>query len=309
MMTCRLLCALLVLALCCCPSVCVTATGEEPDNDSSNLPRALPQEAGVPEATKTSVTSSLAGMTVTLPGTHNSDDKGQASETRSDTAIGTGGVPDTSGIPVPTVTVGSNVQGAGGPATLENDAEQPHGTSGLQSVADLAKTVQEQAQITGPGGTWSRSTSSKENTGSGSQTSQGLSSGNGTAQNPGEKEAVGSNKPDGKEPNLGTTTDTGKGKGTGSPPSTSPDSTSPEPITEQQPSGSANPVQQVQKANAPTTTTTTQAPSTTTTEAPTTTTTRAPSRLREIDGSLSSSAWVCAPLLLAVSALAYTAVG
>ncbi|KAF5219120.1 hypothetical protein ECC02_007896 [Trypanosoma cruzi] len=58
-----------------------------------------------------------------------------------------------------------------------------------------------------------------------------------------------------------------------------------------------------------TTTTAPKAPSTTTTEAPTTTTTRAPSRLREIDGSLSSSAWVCAPLLLAVSALAYTAVG
>ncbi|KAF8300972.1 putative mucin TcMUCII [Trypanosoma cruzi] len=58
-----------------------------------------------------------------------------------------------------------------------------------------------------------------------------------------------------------------------------------------------------------TTTTTTQAPSTTTTEAPTTTTTRAPSRLREMDGSLSSSAWVCAPLVLAASALAYTAVG
>ncbi|PBJ76452.1 mucin TcMUCII [Trypanosoma cruzi cruzi] len=58
-----------------------------------------------------------------------------------------------------------------------------------------------------------------------------------------------------------------------------------------------------------TTTTTTQAPSTTTTEAPTTTTTHAPSSLREIDGSLSSSAWVCAPLLLAASALAYTAVG
>ncbi|KAF8303947.1 putative mucin TcMUCII [Trypanosoma cruzi] len=79
------------------------------------------------------------------------------------------------------------------------------------------------------------------------------------------------------------------------------------------------------KATAPTTTTsTTQAPTTTTTtttapqapsgkatttEAPTTTTTRAPSRLRKIDGSLSSSAWVFAPLLLAVSALAYTTVG
>ncbi|PBJ77873.1 mucin TcMUCII [Trypanosoma cruzi cruzi] len=58
------------------------------------------------------------------------------------------------------------------------------------------------------------------------------------------------------------------------------------------------------KADAPTTTTTT-----TTTQAPTTMTTRAPSRLREIDGSLSSSAWVCAPLVLAASALAYTALG
>ncbi|EAN98807.1 putative mucin TcMUCII [Trypanosoma cruzi] len=56
------------------------------------------------------------------------------------------------------------------------------------------------------------------------------------------------------------------------------------------------------------TTTTTKAP-TTNTEAPTTTTTRAPSRLREIDGSLSSFAWVCARLLLAASALAYTTVG
>ncbi|RNC39608.1 mucin TcMUCII, partial [Trypanosoma cruzi] len=62
---------------------------------------------------------------------------------------------------------------------------------------------------------------------------------------------------------------------------------------------------------APTTTTTTapEAPSATTTEAPTTTTTRAPSRLREVHGSLSSSAWVCAPLLLAASALAYTTLG
>ncbi|KAF8303729.1 putative mucin TcMUCII [Trypanosoma cruzi] len=62
---------------------------------------------------------------------------------------------------------------------------------------------------------------------------------------------------------------------------------------------------------APTTTTTTQAPinKATTTEAPTTTTTRTPSRLREMDGSLSSSAWVCAPLLLAASALAYTTLG
>ncbi|EAN87364.1 putative mucin TcMUCII [Trypanosoma cruzi] len=63
--------------------------------------------------------------------------------------------------------------------------------------------------------------------------------------------------------------------------------------------------------NAPTTTTTTapEAPSTTNTEAPNTATTRAPSLLHRIDGSLSSSAWVCTPLVLAASALAYTAVG
>ncbi|KAF8277774.1 putative mucin TcMUCII [Trypanosoma cruzi] len=58
-----------------------------------------------------------------------------------------------------------------------------------------------------------------------------------------------------------------------------------------------------------TTTTTTTAPSTTTTEMPNTATTRAPSRLRKVDGSLSSSAWVCASLLLAASALACTTLG
>ncbi|PWV02043.1 putative mucin TcMUCII [Trypanosoma cruzi] len=58
-----------------------------------------------------------------------------------------------------------------------------------------------------------------------------------------------------------------------------------------------------------TTTTTTEAPTTATTEVPAVSTTRAPSRLREVDGSLSGSAWVCAPLLLAVSALVYTTLG
>ncbi|RNC46452.1 mucin TcMUCII [Trypanosoma cruzi] len=86
----------------------------------------------------------------------------------------------------------------------------------------------------------------------------------------------------------------------------------------QQPT-SATAAMKVSDSDAPaptttTTTTTTTAPeallnTAMNTEAPTTTTTRAPSRLREIDGSLSSSAWVCAPLLLAVSALAYTALG
>ncbi|EAN96287.1 putative mucin TcMUCII [Trypanosoma cruzi] len=299
MTTCRLLCALLVLALCCCPSVGATASsGDQKAANVSTSPQS--QGAGVPGPDGAgSLSGSSTGQT----------SRGNLTSQQSDPAAGKGHAP--SGIPGPTVTVGSKGQGAGTPASLGNDAEQSHGMSGLRLAADPARTVQEQAQITGAGGSGSRITSSKEQTGSGSKTSQGLSSGNGTAQNPGEKEAVGSNKPDGKEPNSGTTTDTVQETGTGSATSTSPDSTSPGRITEQQPSGSANPVQQIQKANAPTTTSTTataQEASTTTTTT-TTTTTRAPSLLRESDGSLSSPAWVCAPLLLAVSALAYTTLG
>ncbi|KAF5215981.1 hypothetical protein ECC02_011283 [Trypanosoma cruzi] len=86
------------------------------------------------------------------------------------------------------------------------------------------------------------------------------------------------------------------------------------PEKEQEKKTTASTTMTTKTTKAPTTTTTTttaapEAPSITTTEAPNTTTTRAPSRLREIDGSLSSSAWVCAPLLLAASALAYAAVG
>ncbi|KAF5216548.1 hypothetical protein ECC02_010680 [Trypanosoma cruzi] len=82
--------------------------------------------------------------------------------------------------------------------------------------------------------------------------------------------------------------------------------------TDQEAEASAKRTTTTTTTKAPTTTTTTkapEAPSTTTTEVPITTTTRAPSRLREMDGSLSSSACVCAPLLLAVSALAYTTLG
>ncbi|PBJ71582.1 mucin TcMUCII [Trypanosoma cruzi cruzi] len=100
--------------------------------------------------------------------------------------------------------------------------------------------------------------------------------------------------------------------------SNSADSTGPGPgaplVTVERPSASEAPSNSEHKPNTTTTTTTTtapEAPSSTAmnAEAPTTTTTRAPSLLREIDGSRSSSAWVCAPLLLAVSALAYTALG
>ncbi|EAN89271.1 putative mucin TcMUCII [Trypanosoma cruzi] len=320
MTTCRLLCALLVLALCCCPSVCVTATGEGTDKGSISTLPALSEAAGgqgTPGVSITGQTSISENGTVQTPG----ENGAVGSENPGIEEVTSGTASDSGKVKSPET---------GTQNSTRADAEEPLDAPGLQGAAgaasgngptsnreartsdsaDPAKTVQEQAQIKGPAGTESRSTSSKEHKGSESQTSQGLSSGNGNTQKPGENDAVGPNKTDGKEPNSGTTTDNGKGKGTGSAPSASPDSTSPGPITEEQPGGSADPVQQIQKANASTTTSTApEASSTTTTETPSTTTTRAPSRLREIDGSLSSSAWVCAPLLLAVSALAYTTLG
>ncbi|EAN94145.1 putative mucin TcMUCII [Trypanosoma cruzi] len=319
MMTCRLLCALLVLALCCCPSVCVTATGEGTDKGSVST---LPQSPGAggqgtPGVSITGQTQSSDNGTVQTPGENGalgSENPG-IEEVTSGTASDSGkvkspetGTQDSTRADAEEPRDPTVLQGAAGAASI--NGQESNREARTSDSADPAKTVQEQAQITGPAGPGSRSTSSREHTGSESQTPQGLSSGNGTTQNPGGNDAVGSKKPDGKEPNSGTTTDIGKGKGTGSAPSASPDPTSPGPITEEQPSGSASPVQQIQKANAPTTTSTApEASSITSTKAPTTTTTRAPSRLREIDGSLSSSAWVCAPLLLAVSALAYTTLG
>ncbi|KAF8296796.1 putative mucin TcMUCII [Trypanosoma cruzi] len=225
MMTCRLLCALLVLALCCCPSVCVTATGEDQNKVGSSLSPAQPAEAGVPGSANTSKAPSSTGLADALPGPQKPDGEGQASDTRSDTARSTGGVADT--------------LGNSGPTSPAPDTEQGKGGSGRSGSSGKAADT---AQKNGDNGT----TEPK--------------SGN----NP-SIDKTNTNADDSAEKTTATTTST-------------------------------------------TTTTTTKAP-TTTTEAPTTTTTRAPSRLREIDGSLSSSAWVCAPLLLAVSALAYTTLG
>ncbi|RNC32438.1 mucin TcMUCII [Trypanosoma cruzi] len=179
----------------------------------------------------------------------------------------------------------------------EDDAAQSHGTSGLQLAEGPAKTLQEQATISGAGGKGPSSQPSTGKTQIVKPTSQGSSAG----------------------------TDVPGSSGTGGP-ETIPKQGAVGSDASESPGGSASPAAasssvtgtvsaQSQKENAPTTTTTTttKAPTTTTTtttEAPTTTTTtRAPSLLRESDGSLSSSAWVCAPLLLAVSALAYTTLG
>ncbi|EAN83406.1 putative mucin TcMUCII [Trypanosoma cruzi] len=344
MMTCRLLCALLVLALCCCPSVCVTATGEDQVANSPSLSPASPAGAGVPGSANTSTAPSSTGLEVTLPGLQNPDGKGQASGKRTDTGRGTGGVADTpgnsdptspasdieqgkggsgrSGSSVPTVTVGSKSQGAGTVEIPGNDAKQPHGTPGLGMKADAesldgqelstesstsesaepTEKVQEPATISGTGGTEPLTQASTGQTQSGNPTSQGSSAGTGVPGSPDTPSLESIPKqeqaPGGATGRSGLPIPTGADQAKGeTDPLSKPDTTT------------------TNTTNAPATTTTTttttapEASSTTTTEAPTTTITRAPSRLREIDGSLSSSAWVCAPLLLAVSALAYTTLG
>ncbi|EAN91166.1 putative mucin TcMUCII [Trypanosoma cruzi] len=295
MMTCRLLCALLVLALCCCPSVCVT-------EGSPSLSPAQPPGAGVPGPENTSTKPSSTGLADALPGPQNSDGNGHAP----------------SGSSRPTVTVGSKGQGAGTPGIKGKSADQPNGTPGSQRAADAAnrdgqelstaasapdsaeptEKAQEQATISGTGGTGSLTQAGTGQAQSGDPTSQASSAGTGGRGSPDTATLESIPK---EEEGPGGSDGSGSSGGSINP------NTSSSSVT-----GTVTAQSQKEHAPTTTTTTTTKAPTTTTTtttEAPTTTTTRAPSRLREIDGSLSSSAWVCAPLLLAVSALAYTTLG
>ncbi|KAF5214182.1 hypothetical protein ECC02_013243 [Trypanosoma cruzi] len=218
MMTCRLLCALLVLALCCCPSVCAKDTNMDQNSGSngkvgSPLPPA-PANNLDPEAP-------VIPNKNTTPG-----DRADAGQS-----------------PSPREAV-SQVTAASGPPSNGLDAEPGKVGGGGSESKDTIDVLQgEDIDDT-------RGRKSKTNAFA-HQTEQEV-----------------------EDPAKKTTTTT-------------------------------------TTTQAPTTTTTTapEAPTTTTTAAPTTTITFAPSRLREIDGGLSSSAWVCAPLLLAASALAYTAVG
>ncbi|KAF8279749.1 putative mucin TcMUCII [Trypanosoma cruzi] len=201
MMTCRLLCALLVLALCCCPSVCAAGSEDETDQVTTQPPTAnKPGDAD--ESVKSHSTSLDSGL----------QEKDQSGSSVLGPVAGNG-------------TKAGADPGAATPNPQSNDPNNVVHTEGKKSTTE---------------------------------------SQNGTSSS--------SENEDNKAEEAPTTTTT--------------------------------------TTKAPTSTTTApKAPTTTTTETPTTTTTRAPSRLREIDGSLSSSAWVCAPLLLAASALAYTAVG
>ncbi|EKF29291.1 mucin TcMUCII, putative [Trypanosoma cruzi marinkellei] len=327
MTTCRLLCALLVLALCCCSSVCVTASNDvDQTKHGSGSSHERTQEAD--------------------------GSSGSALLSQSSTGQASSGNP-ASELSVPAITAGPGTVGmVDTPQSLRNNVEQPNGTSDLQLVADPLKTVQQEAEITGTGVPGSRSASSKEykeNEGRKSEASGPVhvpsegqdkastesvtkeersksvlsNSGAGTIQKPSEKDTEETEKNDSEEPTSAMTSDNGNGTSTAPALPEGTDTTLRPTSTEQGPSGSANPMAQIgtnstvtvqsQEETVPNTTTTTitapEAPSTTTTEAPTTTTTGAPSRLPEIDGSLSSPAWVCAPLLLAASALAYTTLG
>ncbi|PBJ73391.1 mucin TcMUCII [Trypanosoma cruzi cruzi] len=72
MMTCRLLCALLVLALCCCPSVCVTESSQVSVKDSPTHSLTPPQGTGLSGTTNTSTTSIPAVPAAVSPGKNES---------------------------------------------------------------------------------------------------------------------------------------------------------------------------------------------------------------------------------------------
>ncbi|ESS61143.1 hypothetical protein TCDM_13791 [Trypanosoma cruzi Dm28c] len=233
MMTCRLLCALLVLALCCCPSVCAAESSQVSVKDIPTPSVIQPQEAGVSGPTNTSPTSSPAAAAAASPG------KNERPHTQ-----GVSGVEEA--LPETPIVVAAPAGSPGPTSSVPITKEVPGGSGISGSPGPVADTAQENGD--------NDTTESK--------------SGN----NP-STDQTNTNADDSAKKNTAATIST----------------------------------------TTTTTTTTTTAPvapsTTTTTEAPTTTTTRAPSRLREVDGSLSSSAWVCAPLLLAASALAYATVG
>ncbi|KAF8300622.1 putative mucin TcMUCII [Trypanosoma cruzi] len=254
MTTCRLLCALLVLALCCCPSVCAT------DSTEATEGQAVTGVEDVEEPTSLSSLSSESQV---------EDDPDE------EPGSGTGSGEDRGkNVPVPLVSSGAVMQ--------SNEAKMPVQTGDKKGT-----------------------TEDKNDTKAPKSRSKGSTAEQGKADVGGGK---GLTAPERQSGDVIDTVHSDDRSTTGpqSRTSTSADQ------TDQDANDAAATTTTTTTTKAPTTTTTTapEAPSTTTTEAPTTTTTtRAPSRLREIDGSLSSSAWVCAPLLLAASALAYTALG
>ncbi|EKF38852.1 mucin TcMUCII, putative [Trypanosoma cruzi marinkellei] len=236
MMTCRLLCGLLVLALCCCPSVCVTANSVTQDYEPGPL-------------SNQNRTSEM-------------EDKGEKSSSAGDEGLpGSDSDPDLPKSPVGEISRPNTEQEQGNPRG--SGSSSGPATPSAKGPAGTLNGIVEKAAPQG-------------NSGRGRDLPEHPSTEADTAHKSGENDTEGSQSSNNPSTNQ----------------------------TNMRADGST-------ETSAPTTTNTTTTTTTTTTapEAPNTTTTRAPSRLPEIDGSLSSSAWVCAPLLLAVSALAYTTLG
>ncbi|EKF32175.1 hypothetical protein MOQ_003979, partial [Trypanosoma cruzi marinkellei] len=230
MTTCRLLCGLLVLALCCCPSVCVTGTGVV--NDSPGLSPHQRNEGVGSGPGNISTTPSSKGDPGTLtersekavaqgsPGPGPSQQEHPTTERQG---------PPTQREPGDAVTVGSDGHGGAMPETSGNSAAQPNGTPNLEEAPRSHETVQEEAEITGTVGSSSRSASSNEH------------------------KEVEEKQSEGSDP--------------GHVPSEGPYTTIPESVTKEGPSGSANPMAQIgtngtatvqsQEETVPNTTTTT----------------------------------------------------
>ncbi|EAN85954.1 putative mucin TcMUCII [Trypanosoma cruzi] len=231
MMTCRLLCALLVLALCCCcPSMYASEIPKKPNVDLDGS-HSSPSGTGVQEALQ-ATSQSGPQVLMSVPDQDKVDGEKRVLTDRNPQA---------------------------GDAHNPVNGEVADGDTGLQILSDVsAEQTHEEPESRAKKTTTATKTKSPED----DKKSKPEANPNATSPIP----SAPVTKPSDASAEKNTTTTT-------------------------------------------TTTTTTHPPITTTTEAPAVSTTRAPSRLREIDGSLSSSAWVCAPLVLAASALAYTTLG
>ncbi|ESS62628.1 mucin TcMUCII [Trypanosoma cruzi Dm28c] len=285
MVTCRLLCALLVLALCCCPSVFATETL------TSVVEGDHPGEHSGPTKPKSEVANQVMQLHSTTP----LPPKVSEGEIRTAESQG-----DLNQEQEEKPTIDEADRGETDNAKEQNQKTNAINTTTTTTTATELPEDKKKPDAQANAGTTNQLTLAPVGKSPGADHSGSLGSGSGGDSGKIDEGGQGLTNL-GKKPNNSTNElqkETNKVM-TGSKNGTSQS-------TDQTDSNAKDP--------AATTTTTTQARSdkattTITTEAPTTTTTRAPSRLREIDGSLSSSVWVCAPLLLAASALAYTTVG
>ncbi|EKF27456.1 mucin TcMUCII, putative [Trypanosoma cruzi marinkellei] len=296
MMTCRLLCALLVLALCCCPAVC----GTKPTEVTIAVP-----EAEAPGKGPSS--QSLPSEEVKVK-----DQPGSLSkEPRVELGIEVPGsltltAPDLQSKDISNTLEASGMSGKAGTQSNRNTSLNK-GKQKTENTVQRSTTQPLIAKREGGPDVNNASPSSLPPEGI-----QGISySGPQSTGFAVEKGGVDGDEPrlTDKEPEEKGTTNTLQAEGNNGTRAQQ-SHTSPSAVQSEQ--NAEHPADTTNTKKTPTTTTTTtapEAPSTTSTESPTVSTTHAPSRLREIDGSLSSSAWVCAPLVLAASALACTALG